>query len=192
MTPFSLTTTKMTELALSPSSLGSELIAVSAIHELSDALSELCSPSLPDVRKAPVFALIKGLAQRIAYFEKIAKARVLALLVSKGIKRKESLRLELDSYLLEARPHGKGGYDDAKVEALFRAKGHSPEAWMDEIKIYKVNQSMLDEAIEHKILTSDELETCKNEQGWAVQTPKRINQIEALEASHRNEDDDNE
>lgn len=81
-------------------------------------------------------------------------------------------RLRVGNWNLEVRPHN-SGYDPKKVEALLRAKRVSLDTYMDPEVKYKVSMPKLMIAVEAGVLTNDELVTCRYNESWTFQQPRR-------------------
>ena len=91
-----------------------------------------------------------------------ARKRMLKVIAEEGVTTTEAgtRAIDVDGIHAESRPRG-GGYDDKKVETMFRAKGLNPEGWMLQTVSYSYDAGMMQQAIRAGKVTPDELETCK-------------------------------
>lgn len=103
----------------------------------------------------------------------IAKKRVIAYLKSSGrvTTEKGSMEAAVGGLTLSMHP-SRTGFDPKKVEGLLRAKGKEPSGFM----VAKVSYAMPeDDAVSMEKLRKvlgDELESCRYEESWTVNTPK--------------------
>jgi hypothetical protein len=142
-------------------------------------LANLLSGKLAAPRVAAIYEYLGSLEKTVGALKEAGRGRVLGLLQESGKKATEAgtLQLQEAGWLLEARPTG-GGFDDRKVEALIRARGLDPARFMDTVITYKLRPSTIEylQSTENggAGITADELETCRRDRGWAVQTPKKL------------------
>jgi hypothetical protein len=139
------------------------------------ALAGLLATDQPPEVLSQVFDTLKEWSSNISDLEKNARTRLLEAIQEKGEVKTEagSKTLEVGGWLLELRPQ-RGGYNAKKVEALIRAKGLEPKRYMVQEVIYKLDTELLNQAVAQAALTPAELETCKDEQTFALQRPKRV------------------
>ncbi len=142
-----------------------------ALTNVSSALSEKLTPE----ETAEVFGQVKTFGKLLEQVEKIAKAKTVELLksVAEEVGEKGTLQYTTKTgVVLEARGSG-GGYNAKLVEALLRAKELAPAKYMDQKITYTLNETKMQYGIDKKHFTQDELDTCKNERTYAVQSPKQ-------------------
>lgn len=72
--------------------------------------------------------------------------------------------------------------DGDKIQAMLNAKSISLEKGMDKQVSYVVNEGKLQELIGAKKITRDELESCRHELKYNLQSPKRVSDTEETES----------
>lgn len=104
--------------------------------------------------------------------EPIAKTRIIHLLKERGnlVTDKGSRRLMIDGWTMFMKPT-RSGLDPKKLEALIRAKGKDPANYMNTRIVYEVDEAKANKLVDKKIMTDDELESCKYDESWTVEAP---------------------
>jgi len=137
----------------------------------------LSDEKLPPEQLAQVFLALrdieKVLEDKNSGLTTIAKKRVIAYLKAHGrvTTEKGSMVAEVGGLTLSMHPT-RTGYDAKKVEALLRAKGKDPAAFMTTVIKYEMPPENSVEEAKLKKLLGDELESCRYEESWTVATPK--------------------
>lgn len=135
--------------------------------------NQLLTATPPEV--TAVMVQLKTWTKAIKDISDVARALLIAHLQKEGKQTTEkgSLGLEVGGFKLEARPT-RTGYDAQKVEALLRAKELSLDTYMDKDIRYVLNETRLESAVVAGVLSKDEVETCRYEVSYALQTPKKV------------------
>lgn len=94
----------------------------------------------------------------------------------------------VDGWELEFRRTG-GGWDDAKVQELLMSKYLHLLCGMQEVTIWKTSPERLVESCERKVLTKEEVETCRKTSSYALQKPKKMNGF--MQRMNNTEEEDN-
>lgn len=151
-----------------PATIQSTLSGV--LHALSDVLSQEVVP--PTTLAQVLFIARETAAALEKGIEKAAKTRLITLLKESGSQTTEKGQRELvvDGWKLQMRPY-RTGYDPKKLEALIRARGKDPANYMSTKLTYEVSEDGCNKLVDKKLLTPDELETCRHDESWTVLTP---------------------
>ncbi len=144
--------------------------AKSSVQLVLSKVADLLSADLEPDKLAVVFDTLKSWSTNVEDLTKVAKEKVKTLVHETGspVGEAGSRELAAGDYLLEIRPSG-GGVIAKRVEALIRAKGYDPATYMDSQTTYVFNP----DKFKKLKLTDAERESCYSERTYAVQTPKR-------------------
>lgn len=142
---------------------------------LSELATYLSLPLKPTAL-ARVYEYISTTEKHLQSLKQAARDRTLALLIEQGERSTDAgtLRLEVDGWLLEARPT-RTGYDPKKVEQLLRLRQLDPMTFMESKLSYVMGERTLAKMASVGF-TEAEMDTCKYEESYAVQTPKKVEQ----------------
>lgn len=124
--------------------------------------------SKPEV-VADTLSLVREAKSIVESYDKTVKARVEEILKERGevVTDKGSRRLGR----LFMKPY-RTGIDPKKFEALLRAKDLSPSKYMDQRVVYDFNNGKAVDAVKAKKISQEELDSCKYDESWVVETPK--------------------
>lgn len=131
--------------------------------------------TLDDKYLGPMFDLTKQLGKAIVEIEKPVKDRVKALLETKGQPFTEagSKQYNIGGWHMEIRPSG-GGWDRDLLSALMKSLNLKRLSYMDVEKVYTINEVKLAALVVAGKLKQKDLDKCKKEGSWAVQTPTKL------------------
>ncbi len=155
-------------------------VAASALDtpksKMEDGLRKLAtyvSGPLTSGQRAEVYEVLAVWEKSIKGVKEVVRTNMLQLLQDIGTVKSEkgTLVCEVDGWAFEARPQNTG-FDDEKVEALLRSKKLDPEEHMTQTISFKTDPIKLG-----RVLTNEEIKSCKKEMSYAVQTPKRVTNV---------------
>lgn len=139
-----------------------------------DIATVIGNASITPTTLATAVDKLNQVAAYIKSLQESARNRMLNLVMERGeVRTDKGTRVLTDGeWTLEVRPT-RTGIDSRKLERLLRAKGQNIEGWMTPKITYEYNPGMAAEAIARGVLTEDELATCKYDESWSVQPPRR-------------------
>lgn len=145
------------------------------VQRAADVLSQ---ENPPTSELADAFADLKRYEANIESVVKMARDRVEQVLRSQGTQDAETGTLHLDAggWKLEARPRSVK-HSAKTVEALLRAKGLSPEKYMQRKVVYEVDESMLSSLVDIGNITQDELEACRPPLAYNIMSPRSLKEL---------------
>jgi hypothetical protein len=157
------------------------VVTLEAIEKAGNAVLTMMADvlSLPDCPPEALVQVLaaarqleKGVKQGI---EPHAKAALVGMLKDRGqqVGEGNARALQLGGWEVKMRPY-RTGFDPKKLEALLRAMGKNPESFMRTDLTYSIDEGGIKRLIDHKVLTPDELETCRYAESWTLETPERI------------------
>lgn len=137
-------------------------------------LATILSNKLAPAQLAPVLAHVKTWGEDVKALYEVARAQAIELLKAKGTLDPESTRRTLPAgdFVLAMRK-SRSGYDAKKVERLLASKDLKLEKYMVPVLTYKVDEELLTRAVAAKKLTADELKTCRYDESWTLESPRR-------------------
>lgn len=138
------------------------------------AAEKLGDPTLDPASLNHLTLQLYRLSELVTDLQNTAKARVkdLVLKLGKTVTEGGSKRLDVEGWTMEVRPQ-RTGIDGRKLEKLLRAKGLPVATYMEPVMTFKYDEERAGHAIINGHLTEAELATCKYDEAWAVQQPRR-------------------
>lgn len=138
------------------------------------ALRDLTPPEL-----ASVHDYAKSLDDALSETTKLARARVLAIALEKGVPVGEkglSRELDLGNGMVQRITIQKSGTDPRKFEAALRAKQANPAKYMDTVIQFKLKDgtSSEDMAMADGLFTPDEVKAMEHEASYRVDRTKEV------------------
>lgn len=144
-------------------------------EEILKGFAALLSTDLQPNELAEVLSSIRHLSKGLSNgVEPIAKKRLVTFLKETGdvITDKGTKEAIIGGWKIRMKPY-RSGIDAKKLEALIRAKGRDPANYMTTEVSFSVSDLGLQKLQEKGIATEDELETCKYDESWTLETPER-------------------
>lgn len=138
------------------------------------ALSAVMSTPLTAPQKVELYDTLKDTSDGMKKLTDAAKALVVEEASKAGelVGDKGTKVARIGGFIAEVRYTG-GGMDDKKLEALLRAKGIEPKKYMTEEVSYSVSEEKLAKALKAKVLSPEEVESCKKARVPALQPLKK-------------------
>ncbi len=148
---------------------------------MKDLAARLSGQSITPTTLISTVVDIKNFSKALKNMEDIAAKNLKDLVIQEGIKKEgtSQIFLQVGEYQVEARV-ANTKLDVVKVESMLRAKNLSIDSGMDKEISYKVNESKLADLVIRKKITSDELEACRHEVKYNLQTPKKVTESDEL------------
>ena len=143
----------------------------SALVNIADRLGN----DLTTAQTTDIYSTLSQLSDVVTQLSNIAKEKLKLTILLEGERVTEAgtRRLQKDGWQLEVRPY-RTGFDPKKIERLLRAKAAALITYMDSEVTYKVNSDKLLQAVTDGVFTKDELDTCKYDESWTMQPPRRV------------------
>lgn len=132
----------------------------------------LSQENLPVPVLAETFDMLKGYEDALSDVAGVARGKLLDMLKEQG-SGESSLKLTVGEWELSARPR-KTGLDSKKLEALLRAKGIDPAAYMTAKVTYEVDPTRTELLTRENRVTQDELNTCIPPTEYNLMRPKKV------------------
>jgi hypothetical protein len=162
--------------------------AVEAVAEgLSKSLEEFARTlSKPLTEKAlPVaHAAAARMRKAVSSIEDLLKAQVKVMVLAKGspVGENGSKALIIGNYRMEVRANGSNSFDETRALALLKSKTYpngkplNIDEYTEKEVTYHVDFNKVQQLIGAKVLTEKELQSCKKDVTYAVQSTTRIEQ----------------
>lgn len=153
-----------------------------AFSYLMKALSaQLSDRNITPTNLITAVVAVKNFSKALKAMEDVAAKNLKELVLTTGNLKEgtSQIFLQVGEYSVEARV-ANTKLDVVKVESMLRAKNLSIDSGMDKEISYKVNESKLADLVIRKKITSDELEACRHEVKYNLQTPKKVNDTDEL------------
>lgn len=149
--------------------------AVATIKKSLVTLADRLGGKLTVPQASDILTELNTLSAVVESLAKVAKEKLKLVVLQDGEVATDAgtRRLERDGWRLEVRPY-RTGLDSRKVEKLLRAKQAPLDKYMNTKVTYEVDSDKLLSAVEAGVFTQDELNTCKYDENWVLQSPKRV------------------
>lgn len=158
-----------------------ELVAEGLTKSLEDFARTLSKP-LTEKALPVAHAAAARMRKAVVNIEDLLKAQVKLLLLSKGqpVGENGSKQLVIGSYKMEIRAMGGNSYDESRAMALLASKKYpngkplNIDEYTEREVIHHVDFNKVQQLIGAKVLTEQELASCKKDVTYAVQSTTRI------------------
>lgn len=153
------------------------LAVLPTINSAFTRLAEILSlETLPPATLAATMKVLRDAKKGIdGGLEPIAKKKIIALLkdLPPKVGTKGSREMVVEGWRIPMKPY-RTGTDPKKLEALIRAKGLEPGKFMSTKITYELSDDDVKKAALAKVVSGDEIESCKYEESWTVETPEPV------------------
>jgi len=173
---------KQTALAVAPKQSVTKLSVKSLGEDFNNFLKRLAdymSQPLSIAQKVGLYGLTKRLEDEVEAAAKQARQWALEQVTAKGqtVTEKGTKRLVINGMSIDAQPD-RTGLDPKKVQGMLLAKNLAPEAGMNAVVSYTVNEEKLKLLVEKKLVTPDEYLNCHYTPSFKLMRPKPVSEEE--------------